>query len=229
MVGPMSARDRDPRLGITPAQVAGSALAAISGAVVASWFGTTGTIIGAAAASMIATIGTEAYTWSLRRTGHAVRSQAVRARRRTTPPTGADEPPDQEVGEPPDEEVGEPPDQEADEPPDEETDDRRFPWPRVAVATAVVLLMALGAVTAFEAVTGRPVSSLLGRGNDSGTSLDHVVGRRDQQPTSPGSSPTPQPSPSASGSSGPSGSSGSTDSPLDHLPRLGSDSASSAP
>lgn len=200
----MPEHDREPRLGLTPAQVAGSALAAISGAVVASWFGTAGTIIGAALASVIATIGTEAYTWSLRRTGHAVKNQAVRVRQRV--PGTVETPPDPTDG-----------------PAHRDDDARRFPWPRVAAATVVVLVIALGGVTAFEALTGRPVSSLLGRDDDTGTTLGHVVHRKPRQqhsPAQPDGSSGPQPSSSSSPSKSP-------ESPLGHVPSLGGGSSSS--
>ena len=60
-----------PTLGITPAQVAGSVLASVSGAFLASWLGVAGTLIGAALLSTVATIGSAIYTYSLRR-GHEV-------------------------------------------------------------------------------------------------------------------------------------------------------------
>ena len=60
-------KDRS-RLGLSPAQVTGSALAAMSGAFLASWFGTTGTLVGAAVGSVVATVGAAIYTHSLRRT-----------------------------------------------------------------------------------------------------------------------------------------------------------------
>ena len=55
-------------LGLSPAQVAGSALAAVSGALLASFAGTTGTIIGTAIGSVVATVGAAIYTQSLRTT-----------------------------------------------------------------------------------------------------------------------------------------------------------------
>jgi len=58
-------------LGLSAAQVVGSALAAVSAAVASSFLGVAGTIIGAALASVFATIGSAVYTASLRR-GHEV-------------------------------------------------------------------------------------------------------------------------------------------------------------
>ena len=69
----------DRKLELSPAQVAGSALAAVSGAFFASWAGTAGTLIGAALGSVIATVGAATYTWSLRRTRDAVRRPPPRS------------------------------------------------------------------------------------------------------------------------------------------------------
>ncbi|MCB0908981.1 MAG: hypothetical protein KDB63_17895 [Nocardioidaceae bacterium] len=62
-----------PTLGITPTQVAGSALASVSGAFLASWLGVAGTLIGAALLSIVATVGSATYTYSLRRGRQVVR------------------------------------------------------------------------------------------------------------------------------------------------------------
>src|SRR5689334_14446601 len=76
------------KIGLSPAQVAGSALAAVSGALLASFAGTTGTIIGTAIGSVVATVGAALYTWSLRRTSAAVRRTAAQVRQ-TALTTGA--------------------------------------------------------------------------------------------------------------------------------------------
>ena len=73
--------EKDERtLGLSTAQVVGSVLAAVTGAVLASTMGVTGTVIGAAVASLVATIGSAIYTWSLRRTTVAVRKTAAQVR-----------------------------------------------------------------------------------------------------------------------------------------------------
>lgn len=186
----MPEENREPRLGVTPAQVAGSALAAISGAVFASWAGTTGTIIGAALGSVIATVGSATYTWSLRRTSHVVRERAARVRRVTL--SGGALP----------RTVSEGPMRDPDEPRDtEEPEESRFPWGRVAAAAGIVLVLALAGITLFEAITGRPVSSLVGQDHGQGTTLGHVVGsdpRTRPKPTpTPSGSPEPAPTTSA--------------------------------
>lgn len=71
--------ETSPPLGISPAQLVGSALGAVSAAVATSFFGVTGTVIGAAVVSVVATVGTAAYTQSLRRGAEAVRRGTVPA------------------------------------------------------------------------------------------------------------------------------------------------------
>ena len=56
------------RVQLSVVQVAGSSLAAMSAAVLCSYFGVAGTVIGTAAASAFATIGSALYSYSLRRT-----------------------------------------------------------------------------------------------------------------------------------------------------------------
>jgi hypothetical protein len=55
------------------AQVAASCLAAVSAAVLCSFFGVAGTVIGTAATSLVATIGSAIYAYSLRRTKNRLR------------------------------------------------------------------------------------------------------------------------------------------------------------
>ena len=64
-------------------QVAAGALAAVSAAVIASFFGVAGTVIGAAVASVVSTVGAAVYTESMRRTHAGLR----RAGRRLTTST----------------------------------------------------------------------------------------------------------------------------------------------
>ena len=67
----MTSPDRRPQISL--AQVAGSALAAVSAAVVASFLGVGGTVLGAAIGSMVATVGGAVYAHSFRRAGEQAR------------------------------------------------------------------------------------------------------------------------------------------------------------
>ncbi len=66
--------------GVSVVHVVGSALAAVSAAVVSSSFGVAGTMIGAAVASVIATVGSAVYSASLRRTNERLRRLAAARR-----------------------------------------------------------------------------------------------------------------------------------------------------
>lgn len=62
--------------GLSPAQVAASALAAVTAAFLGSTLGVAGTVIGAGIASVVTTVGGEVYLRSLRRTRAAARKTA---------------------------------------------------------------------------------------------------------------------------------------------------------
>ena len=75
--------ERPPRTHQRPSftQVAASALAAVSAALISSTFGVAGTLIGTAIASVMASVGSTLYLASLRRTNDQLRRVAVAARR----------------------------------------------------------------------------------------------------------------------------------------------------
>jgi hypothetical protein len=193
-------------------QVAGGALAAVTSAVVASRFGLGGTLIGAALASVVSTIGATLYSHTIRRTGSKMRDlieepsavarrlprlddlglrrtgegkgngsgsrhappaphglQRAEPATRNPPPgawrkTGAAAPPPA----------------------------RRIPlWAVTILASVVVFLVALGAVTGIEGLVGRPLSSVTGgSGTTSGTTLGGVT---TGSGAAPAATPTPQP------------------------------------
>src|SRR3954471_1707265 len=78
--------DPPKRLQLSPVQVAASALAAVSAAVVASFFGVAGTMIGTGLASVISTGSAALYTASLRSTTE--RPRRLRAGRGPAPAAG---------------------------------------------------------------------------------------------------------------------------------------------
>lgn len=163
-----------PVLGISATQVAGSALAAVSAAVSGSWLGVNGTLIGAAVASIVGTIGSAMYTYSLQRGSHVVRRGAVVPRLRG--PRGLIE--DGAAGEqqPP----GQPPASQT--PPVRRTPVsglargwRALPWGRITLGAATVLVVALGTLTVVEGLAGKPVSSFATGEDGGGTTLGRVV------------------------------------------------------
>ena len=76
----MSEEPEERKLSISTTQVIASALAAMSVAFLTSWLGAKGTILGAFLGSVIATVGTAAYSWSLHRTSAAVKHTAAQVR-----------------------------------------------------------------------------------------------------------------------------------------------------
>jgi hypothetical protein len=217
-MGNMAEEDKPERaLGLSPAQVLGSALAAVSSAVVASTAGTTGTLIGAAVGSVIATVGAAIYTWWLRRTHETAKKVAAKARQaalatQPLPRTVAQGPlrsrkeraaaARDAAGEKPREgagdEAGEQAGATADGPdpgPDGETfvhSLRRMPWRKVALATALVAVITLATLTLVEGLAGKPVSSITGGSDAEGTSVGHVVGS-DDEPEKPADDESPVP------------------------------------
>lgn len=159
------------------AQTIGGALAAMSSAVLLSTFGVAGTIIGAAVGSVVLTIGGAVYSHYLAlsrermamATRAAVLARATReqgAGRGGVAATTRQQPPVEADG------SAQRPDrleEEVDEARAEAADSvgwreaaRDLPWRRILVASAVIFVLAMGAIVAFELATGRPVSSYTG-------------------------------------------------------------------
>jgi hypothetical protein len=143
---------RPPVFGVSVAQISSGALASVTAAVVASYFGVGGTLIGAAITSVVATLGGALYRQSIER------AQA-RVLIRRNPHTGVVT---REIVPPA---AGKSPCR------------FRIRWGPIGVSIFLVFTLALGSITAFEAVAKKPVASLLGRAEtDSGrTSLGMVV------------------------------------------------------
>jgi hypothetical protein len=213
------------RPNLNVAQVAGGALAAVTSAVVASRFGLGGTLIGAALASVVSTTGAALYSHAFRRTGSTVRrvieeppsvtrklprfENLTRRRSGGSDGSGEEDPPARQPIQraqaaprtpPPGawRKTGAPA---APRP-------RRLPvWAVPVIATVVVFLIALAAVTGIEGVLGRPLSSVTGgSAPSSGTTLGGVSGSGggsqpattpETQPgntTAPSQEPTTEPS-----------------------------------
>ena len=113
-------------------QIIAGALASVSAAVVASTFGLKGTLLGAAVTSIVASVGSALYTHSLRRA-------RARIQTRFNPHTGTIE---RVVIHP-------------------QRARRPIRWGRVAGATALVFVLAMGTITVIEVVARRPVTALV--------------------------------------------------------------------
>jgi hypothetical protein len=192
-----------PKLEVSPAQVAGSALAAVTAAVVASHFGVGGTVVGTAVASAVATVGTAVYTQSLRRANArllTLRLMEGRVRR-----TGAADPAVQGAA---DDAPGVATTVALDPPAATEAGRSRVtvrPW-TIAVTVVVVFLLAMAVVTSIELVAGRPLSALVGGGQDkAGTSVGRVLGGGGTVTHRPSPAHTPSPRPTATAEPSPTG------------------------
>jgi hypothetical protein len=166
-----------PRLEVSGTQVAAGALASVSAAVVASLFGAAGTLIGAAVASVVSTVGSAIYGVWIRHTGEKLRqTQGVLPFRPTLPtlrsiPKGRME--------------------------------RGRAWLRrrrwgVLAGIGLVFVATMAVVTLVEAVGQRPLSGIAGHDSSGTTSIGAVVrgdgGGGDSDDDSPdGSSTTTTP------------------------------------
>jgi hypothetical protein len=161
------------------------ALAAVSGAVVASFFGIEGTLIGAALVSLLVAPAEALYTHSLASAHRVARRSLVRRVGRQAGPS---------------------------EEATSQADPQPIRWQRVAVAAVVAFGIAVGAVTGVEAVAKQPLASLVGSRPRPGasTSLGVVVAGADRS-----APPATRPLATSATSTPPSGPAPTTTAPLD--------------
>jgi hypothetical protein len=158
-----------------PKTIAGT-LAAVSAAVVGSFLGVAGTLIGAAVAAVIGSVGTEIYDRSLRKGGKKLEELApafVKAPAAVGTPAVAaateEDSPSHTVP---------------------EGARRQIRWGHVAVVAGALFVLAVGSLTAFELATGKSVASTVGHSTGAKTTIGGVLrGGGD-----PASTPTPAPS-----------------------------------
>lgn len=188
------------RFSLSVAQVSASSLAAMSAAVVCSFFGVAGTVIGTAITSLVATVGGALYSYSFRRT---------QARLRRLHKAGAASPPVREVLKTAREQgrqmLG------------------QIPWRLIGLGTGCVFVLSIGVITAIEESQGETLAALfhVSHRSDRACSLCAVVDghhahHHKAKPTpsmSPSPTPSVAPTRSSSPSPSPSGSSSSSPTP----------------
>jgi hypothetical protein len=235
-----------PRVSLSATQVFAGALAAVSAAVLASFFGVAGTVIGAALVSVVSTVGSALYSASLNRTSEKLKKAREQLATRPVPASG--DAPTRELPAHLDPRRSPAPPR------------RRIRWPRVAAYAAAVFVLAMGIVTTIELIGRQPVSALVGGTDTSSSSttigeLSNASSSRDVTPTDPGptdpaGTPTEAPAPGtpedgaeqsatpteeaeesapATGSSGDDGEDAEESAPAEpstQAPRTGSDSGS---
>ncbi|MFE7099520.1 hypothetical protein [Streptomyces erythrochromogenes] len=133
------------KLDLSVAQVAGSSLATVAAALLASKMGVYGTILGAGVVSVVATAGGPVIQHFFRRTGDQLREGARPKARQVPPPRGEGE----AAAAGPTGEFGEP----------TVHGTRMRGWKRTAVASGAAFAIAIGGLGTYEAVAGTSVSS----------------------------------------------------------------------
>jgi hypothetical protein len=178
--------DAPDRFQLSGAQVAASCLAAITAAVLCSFFGVAGTVIGTAATSIVATVGSAIYGYSLRRT---------RARLQRLHQAGEASPPVREVFKTARENGNEIWSQ--------------LPRRALAIGAVAVFVVSIAVITFIELGLGQSLASAFGVSHGGGreTSLFSTVAPRRRSspsptptstPTSPSSTTSPSPQRTAS-------------------------------
>jgi hypothetical protein len=228
------------KVGINWMQVSGTALAAVSSTVLLSTLGVAGTLIGAAVGSVVASVGGALYSRALASSKQRVAVQASALRRaaqaRTQGPQGTSRidpvvEPVLDTHDPADVPTEEAPmaDGAGDLPPEEASEPepdalfhaeagKPLPWKRIALVAGALFVVVLVALTAFELLTGKPVSSYTGGSSDTGTTLFQ------RSKETPSKSPTPTPTPSQAPTDG--ATEGATPTPSDSSSVLPSGTAS---
>jgi hypothetical protein len=210
---PGGAGRRQKRLELSPVQVIASVLAALTGALAASYLGVAGTIIGAAVVSFATTVGTAVYRYFLSRTKDRLRSAATSMSPLPRPPAqhrALPEPGDPSHGTPGPRQAARTTDDaatgfallaglhEADPGglpghPGSRPSDRsgqaghgRRRWLELAGAIAMTFVLTMALITGIELAVGKPLDAIIWHRHETGTSISHVVHRPAR---SPGSSP----------------------------------------
>jgi len=170
-----------------PKTIAG-VLAAVSAAVLGSFLGVAGTLVGAALASVIGTIGTEVYQRSIHKGARKLQSSFVTAPAAVGTPSVAAA---------------------RDEVPSEPEPPHAIRWGRVAAVAGAVFVLAIGTLTAFELISGKSAADAVGNKSSSSTTIGSVLSGNHKATT-----PTPVPS----GSATPTATTGTTGATQDPAP-----------
>ncbi|MGW7268754.1 hypothetical protein [Streptomyces sp. NPDC054842] len=176
------------RVDLSVPQVAGSAVAAVVAAKLASYFGVYGTILGAGVVSAIATCGGTVFQHFFRRTGEQLRDVTVQGRPKPPPGTRSRTPPPGQVT-PLAHEFGEGTVHRA----------RIRGWKRPLVLAALVFGVAMAGISTYELVSGDRF------GGGTGTTVGDALpghGKPSPRTPSPGTSsqdPSPTPTPTGGG------------------------------
>lgn len=184
-------------------QIVGSALAAVTAAVAASYLGVAGTVIGAAVVSVATTVGSAIYTHYLKRTGEQVKLHTVIAWRDPEPPGTTSEQRDTPG-------PGDPDAPESGETtlvmPRAERPGRPLPWLKMSMGASLVFAVSMGAILAYQGISGSRVDEQTRGAKDPAPAVHHKAPAKQDDPATrapaytpatktPGPTPTPTPTP----------------------------------
>ena len=175
--------DSDRRIQLNMIQVVASALAAVTAAVLASFFGLAGTLIGAALVSVLATVGSAVYSHWLQRTREGLRNVSVQVR---DTPLISLKPQSCRLL-------------------DRLGGLRSVNWRSVGLASVIVFVVSIGVITIVELAAGQPVAKIVGGSSPSGAGTT-IGGTFSGSGGSPQPSREPEQNPSSSTTTSPSGS-----------------------
>ncbi|MET7438997.1 hypothetical protein ACWERY_30115 [Streptomyces sp. NPDC004082] len=170
------------RVDLSVPQVAGSAVAAVVAAKLASYFGVYGTILGAGVVSAIATCGGTVFQHFFKRTGEQLRDVTVQGRPGPSPGVRPRTAPPGQVARPA-HEFGEATVHRA----------RIKGWKRPLAAAVLVFGVAMAGISAYELVSGDRF------GGGTGTTVGDALPGHGKSPGTPSRAPSPTPTPSDAG------------------------------
>ncbi|GIF35825.1 hypothetical protein [Actinoplanes xinjiangensis] len=192
-----------------PKTIAGT-LAAVSAAFLGSFLGVAGTMIGAALAALISSIGTEVYHRSINRGTKQLQAAFVVAPAAVGTPSveaAADASPSEEPVSP------------AAPAPSGDQPERRIHWKRVALVTGVFFLLGMGVLTTAELFAGRSAADVTsGRDNGSPTILFDTADEHRDDEESPVVVPSRTPATTTSEAPAPTGPDTATTTPAGPAP-----------
>jgi hypothetical protein len=159
-----------------PKTIAG-ALAAVCAAVIGSFLGVAGTLIGAAVASIIGTVGTEIYQRSLHKGAKKLQTFAVPAFVKAPAAIGTPE-------------VAAASEKDSPSHTMPEKSQRQIRWGRVAMIAGAVFVLSMGTLTITELIIGRSVASTVGNNTGAKTTFGGLFDPGTNASTTPAPTPT---------------------------------------
>jgi hypothetical protein len=190
--------------GLDAAKVIAGTLAAVSAAVLASMLGVAGTLVGAAVASLVGTVGQELYAQSLKRGYRKLRDPTGRRSGVSSAPPGAVPTGDADSPDrawttdvrPTATRADTPAAGAVHVPTGADRPSARPRWRRIALAAVAAFAFAMLAVSAFELLSGRALAGMMGDDGAGSTTISSVVDGRDGSAATPAPTTSPSTSPS---------------------------------